>query len=253
MLQGFPPPPSLPPQRLPNQNMNPIAVVGQGPAIANTNPVPPPPFSMSPQQRLPGQPALQQIQQHQQHQQQIRPFLDVPQQPNFGQLPPKPIRAETVPEPGPSTPASIIKHLHDLAQKSRLVERQKLAEEAEQQKLQQQQQQQQQHDHQQHLQQQHQVDHSMDYGNRTPETATDSGIISVTPIKSSINDNVRTASDQPTYSKTISSLPPNWKTATDPEGKVYYYHVITRLAGGYTFSKYRDMGLLGSLFNFAYL
>lgn len=31
----------------------------------------------------------------------------------------------------------------------------------------------------------------------------------------------------PPKPKTI-VLPPNWKTARDPEGKIYYYHVITR-------------------------
>lgn len=31
----------------------------------------------------------------------------------------------------------------------------------------------------------------------------------------------------PPKPKTI-VLPPNWKTARDPEGKIYYYHVVTR-------------------------
>lgn len=25
-------------------------------------------------------------------------------------------------------------------------------------------------------------------------------------------------------------LPPTWKPARDPEGKIYYYHIVTRLA-----------------------
>lgn len=31
----------------------------------------------------------------------------------------------------------------------------------------------------------------------------------------------------PPKPKTI-VLPPNWKVARDPEGKIYYYHIITR-------------------------
>lgn len=33
----------------------------------------------------------------------------------------------------------------------------------------------------------------------------------------------------PPKPKTI-VLPPNWKVARDPEGKIYYYHIVTRLA-----------------------
>lgn len=32
----------------------------------------------------------------------------------------------------------------------------------------------------------------------------------------------------PPKPKTI-VLPPNWKVARDPEGKIYYYHIVTRL------------------------
>lgn len=32
----------------------------------------------------------------------------------------------------------------------------------------------------------------------------------------------------PPKPKTI-ILPPNWKVARDPEGKIYYYHIVTRL------------------------
>lgn len=31
----------------------------------------------------------------------------------------------------------------------------------------------------------------------------------------------------PPKPKTI-VLPPNWKAARDPEGKIYYYHIVTR-------------------------
>lgn len=31
----------------------------------------------------------------------------------------------------------------------------------------------------------------------------------------------------PPKPKTI-VLPPNWKVARDPEGKIYYYHIVTR-------------------------
>lgn len=34
----------------------------------------------------------------------------------------------------------------------------------------------------------------------------------------------------PPKPKTI-VLPPNWKVARDPEGKIYYYHIVTRLVG----------------------
>ncbi|KAK1172371.1 hypothetical protein AOXY_G4937 [Acipenser oxyrinchus oxyrinchus] len=30
------------------------------------------------------------------------------------------------------------------------------------------------------------------------------------------------------FDRPAPSLPPNWKAARDPEGKIYYYHVITR-------------------------
>lgn len=33
----------------------------------------------------------------------------------------------------------------------------------------------------------------------------------------------------PPKPKTI-VLPPSWKVARDPEGKIYYYHIATRLA-----------------------
>lgn len=35
-------------------------------------------------------------------------------------------------------------------------------------------------------------------------------------------------SSSPARSKPTSSLPPHWKTATDADGRVYYYHTITR-------------------------
>lgn len=34
----------------------------------------------------------------------------------------------------------------------------------------------------------------------------------------------------PPKPKTI-VLPPNWKVARDPEGKIYYYHIVTRFVG----------------------
>lgn len=41
------------------------------------------------------------------------------------------------------------------------------------------------------------------------------------------NNLLHLPSPPPPKPKTI-VLPPNWKTARDPEGKIYYYHVITR-------------------------
>ena len=38
----------------------------------------------------------------------------------------------------------------------------------------------------------------------------------------------RTSSTSPTRTRPLPALPPNWKTATDPEGRVYYYHTVTR-------------------------
>lgn len=38
----------------------------------------------------------------------------------------------------------------------------------------------------------------------------------------------------PPKPKTI-VLPPNWKVARDPEGKIYYYHIVTRLVLLYVF------------------
>lgn len=39
---------------------------------------------------------------------------------------------------------------------------------------------------------------------------------------------MRTSGSSPTRSKPTSSLPPHWKTATDADGRVYYYHTETR-------------------------
>lgn len=39
----------------------------------------------------------------------------------------------------------------------------------------------------------------------------------------------------PSRSRTTSSLPPHWKTATDADGRVYYYHTVTRLVLNFSF------------------
>lgn len=39
----------------------------------------------------------------------------------------------------------------------------------------------------------------------------------------------------PPKPKTI-VLPPNWKVARDPEGKIYYYHIVTRLVLHFVFT-----------------
>ena len=101
-----------------------------------------------------------------------------------------------------STPASIIKHLHELAQQSKIAAAQH--------------------------QQKQQLDQVSEYGQRTPETAAESGISYVTPVKETRH--LPSNTESPVNAKPIGSLPPNWKTATDPEGKIYYYHVLTRYA-----------------------
>lgn len=99
-----------------------------------------------------------------------------------------------------STPASIIKHLHELAQQSKIAAAQH--------------------------QSKQQVDQVSGYGQGTPETAPESGISYVTPVKEARN--LPSNAESPVNAKPIGSLPPNWKTATDPEGKIYYYHILTR-------------------------
>lgn len=194
---------------MPSPALNPLGVVGHLPNLPNPNRLPLPPFSIGPEQRLPGQPNLPQ-------QQQQRPFFDASQPPPFTQLPAKPMATNTPTEASQSTPATIIKHLHELAQQSKLVTEQQ----QKQQQLQQQQQQQQQ-----------KVEQKEESGNRTPETATESGISSVTPVKGNRGgESSMVSSDFEANPKSLSSLPPDWKAATDPEGKVYYYHIVTRWA-----------------------
>eukprot|EP00794_Sanderia_malayensis_P017709 gene17709-19478_t len=64
------------------------------------------------------------------------------------------------------------------------------------------------------------------YTSRSPEVLGDSLNMNLgTPTR----DHWRSDLGQsPANSKSFASLPPGWKTATDPEGKIYYYHVITR-------------------------
>lgn len=183
-------------------------IVGQMPnPISNPIGLGVPPFPLNLDHRLPGQPNIPNLPQ----QQQQCPLFDGSQQPPFTKLQTEVINADTPTDPNQSTPATIIKHLHELAQQSKLVTEQQQKKQYEEVQLQQQ-----------------QMEQKEEYVNKTPETVTNSGIVSVTPVKGQRTENIVASTDFHASTKKVLSLPPDWKTATDPEGKVYYYHVITR-------------------------
>lgn len=67
--------------------------------------------------------------------------------------------------------------------------------------------------------------------------------------RSSTNASPRPSSPSPNRSKSLASLAPHWKTATDADGRMYYYHAITR----YSYSCHTVPVLPSVKFSFLFL
>ena len=174
-------------------------VVNQLPPVAIVNQLPPQVPIYGYNQERPG---TQMTDPHQQQQQQQNVYFEQQQQQQHPMMQQQQQQQQQKqqanmppahPQPGTSTPTDIMKHLHDMVQQSKIA-----------------------------ATQEHQP-YQTGGAYSTPERP-DAGFS--TPTK----DNRRPSpmSESPISSRTIAPLPQNWKTATDPEGKIYYYHVVTR-------------------------